>query len=267
MRRRVKIVIAICLVAILGLIGWRGLKEQEPAYQGKALSAWLEESLEAYNTLPPTKESLATRERVGSGLRHIGTNALPLLVKMAGAKQSRLKRLLIVFARKQLMIAPHQHTDEEYHEMAVFGFYALGPLGKDAVPALIDLLRDPDSNVRLHAADCLGDIGPLAGAAVPHLVPFLGDTNRIVRWDATVNLGRIHMESALVVPILINSLNPTNAILPTTISVLGEFGEQAKPAVPALVQLLNSERENVRLEATNALKQIDPEAAAKAGVE
>src|SRR6267378_3208318 len=94
---------------------------------------WLEESFEAYNSVPPTTESMATRDRVGPALRHIGTNALPYLVKMAGAKQSPLKHLLIRIAKKQLMIAPHLHTAEEYHEMAVSGFYGLGPLGKDAV--------------------------------------------------------------------------------------------------------------------------------------
>jgi HEAT repeat protein len=46
-----------------------------------------------------------------------------------------------------------------------------------------------------------------------------------------------------------------------------DLGEKAKPAVPALVELLKSEDAYVRSAASAALKRIDPEAATKAGVE
>ena len=44
------------------------------------------------------------------------------------------------------------------------------------------------------------------------------------------------------------------------------FGSDAKTAVPALVDLLKDPDADVRKEAGSALKAIDPEAAAKAGV-
>jgi HEAT repeat protein len=72
-----------------------------------------------------------------------------------------------------------------------------------------------------------------------------------------------------VIPILIELLNKSNAntIGPNgAIWSLCQFGARAKPAVPALLELLNDERESVRSDATNALIQIDPEAAAKAGI-
>ena len=40
----------------------------------------------------------------------------------------------------------------------------------------------------------------------------------------------------------------------------------AQPAVPALLLLLSDQKEEVRKAATNAIKAIDPEAAARAGV-
>ena len=50
-------------------------------------------------------------------------------------------------------------------------------------------------------------------------------------------------------------------------TALGRYGEDAKTAVPALVAILKEERNPVSLAtATAALKQIDPEAAATAGV-
>ena len=47
---------------------------------------------------------------------------------------------------------------------------------------------------------------------------------------------------------------------------LGKFGVEAKVVAPVLLQMLNDPESSVRREATNALKTIDPEAAAKAGV-
>jgi HEAT repeat protein len=44
------------------------------------------------------------------------------------------------------------------------------------------------------------------------------------------------------------------------------FPEQRKLAVPLVVELLRDASESVRMSATNALREIDPAAAAKAGV-
>jgi len=81
-----------------------------------------------------------------------------------------------------------------------------------------------------------------------------------------IDLGRIHMAPELVVPALINELNASNAILPTTIRTLSQYGEAARPATSTLLQFLNDKNDYVRTETTNALKAIDPEAAANAGV-
>jgi HEAT repeat protein len=150
--------------------------------------------------------------------------------------------------------------------MACFGFYVLGGIGKDAVPALMDLLDSTNTHVRLCAVSCLGNIGPPAKAAVPLLVRFMNDPNKYARFGTTVTLMRIHEDAALVVPVLITNLTESNVILPTTILALASFGDRAKPAVPALLRFLGDKNDFVREAATNALKAIDPEAAAKAGV-
>jgi HEAT repeat protein len=45
-----------------------------------------------------------------------------------------------------------------------------------------------------------------------------------------------------------------------------QCSEQCKQAIPLLVKLLNDPDEHVRMNATNELKEIDPEAAKKAGI-
>jgi hypothetical protein len=268
MRKRVQIALAVLLVVIAGIIGWQVLRGREPVYEGKGLTVWLEEYLAADNPFPVTEEKTATMGRAGIAIRHMGTNAVPFLMEMARAKDSVPKRLIEIIARHQSLIRWQLRTDHEKRQMAVFGFYALGSIGNEAIPALVTLLHDQDSDVRLSAADCLGNIGPEAKIAVPLLLPFVNDTNRIVAWDTTVNLGRIHMEPALVVPVLIERLSSSNAMRyrGTTIYALSKFGEHAKSAIPFIVPYLSDGNDDTRSEATNAIKAIDPEAAAKAGV-
>lgn len=270
MRKPVYIGLIVLIITVVArMMTWQVLRMREPVYQGKTLTTWLEEYRAADNPFPITEEKTATMGRAGNAIRHIGTNAVPFLVEKARAKDSPLKRLITIVVRNQSLIRIHFRTDKEKRQMAVFGFYALGPLGKDAVPALIDLVKDVDPNVRLSAADCLGNIGPDAKAAVPLLLPYVNSTSRIVAWDTTVNLGRIHMEPALVVPAIVTNLTATNISMRyrgTTIAALGKFGEHAKAAVPFIVPFLNDADEDNRSEATNALKAIDSEAAAKLGV-
>jgi HEAT repeat protein len=259
MSKQVRIVSGILLAIALGVFLWMMLWPHEQVYQGKTLRVWLEHSIATgFYTTADTNDIKA--------IRQFGASAVPTLLKMARAKDSPLKQSWIKLMRAQKLIPSHLHTDEEYHSMACMGFYALGPAGKGAVPALIELLKTNNPDIRFTARDCLGNIGPEAKAAVPFLIQLMNETNRIVRWDATINLGRIHVEPEVVVPILMKTLNPTNDILSATIMDLGEFGESAKPAVPALLRYLNDTNGYIRYETSNALKQIDPKTAAKAGV-
>jgi hypothetical protein len=108
-----------------------------------------------------------------------------------------------------------------------------------AVPVLIELLKDEDSDVRGEAARALGRAGPRARGAIPALVELVS--------DGQVNEVSVHELAA---------------------EALGRMGRDARAAVPALLALSRDEREHVsvRHNAAEALKQIDPQAAADAGV-
>ena len=45
----------------------------------------------------------------------------------------------------------------------------MGPAAADAVPALVKALRDPEGEVRQWSAKALGHIGPAAASAIPAL--------------------------------------------------------------------------------------------------
>ena len=137
------------------------------------------------------------------------------------------------------------------------------------IAALIALLNDKHPDVRYVSVFALRCLGPVASDALPSLIKCLDDPEFTVQDDAVMGLGTIHQEAERVVPILIQFIEKhrTDQILyRDAIDSLRMFGAQAKPAVPTLVGLLDSREENIRSAATSALKQIDPEAAAKAGV-
>jgi HEAT repeat protein len=152
---------------------------------------------------------------------------------------------------------------------------ALGQFGRDAevaVPALLDFLNAPqNSNSMWFAITALKHVDPAAAAG--EMLRWATNANFQLRLFAIVNLGDIHVEPDRAVPLLINSLHdPIPHIPPNAVVALGRFGPEAKLAVPALVEFLNTYTGNspfqyvARSYATNALKAIDPEAAAKAGI-
>ena len=80
-------------------------------------------------------------------------------------------------------------------------------------------------------------------------------------------LAILRHESSLVVPALSKCLSDANnAVRIFAAQGLGWYGAEARQAVPALVPLLSDPCVLARDTAAYALKQIDPEAAAKAGV-
>lgn len=319
MRKRVQIALAVLLVAILGMIMWQVVRLREPVYQGKPLSLWLQ-SYNADGDSPEVDDAVAT----------IGTNAIPALLGMLQAKDSRLR---LALAALGLRYTPA----ETRHMRAEKGFGALGTAASNAVPALIEIyeqnasptarraagnalveigpaaklaipaliksatstnsevrafglstlgrmalesklvvpvlikgLHDPDREVRFNAAfglEALAFMGGDAKPAIPALVETLKDRHVSARAAAATALGHIHSEPDVVVPVLVEMLRDSDAQLHAfAATALGEFGNNGKPAVAPLIELLSEGNQDARKAATNALKQIDPEAAAQAGV-
>lgn len=166
----------------------------------------------------------------------------------------------------------------------------LGVLSDVAVPALAIALNDPDAHVRTKAAFVLGDLGGAARGAVPTLVRRLDDRDSLCRYAVIVALGKIGPHAHIAVERLCRVLNDgdvSNRIeaaralfrIAKNISgvavmcdalkdqsatnrysaamVLGEYGSEAKAAIPALSAALNDNEASVRVYAAEALWRID----------
>ncbi len=91
---------------------------------------------------------------------------------------------------------------------------ALGRIGVDAVPRLIEALNDRDPQVRAYSARALAVVGPLAAPAVPHLQRLLKDSDEDVRRNAARALGQIGAAAKDAIPDLIEVLRHPSAALP-----------------------------------------------------
>jgi hypothetical protein len=113
MRKRVRLLLAVVLVAVIGMIAWQVLRQSEPVYQGKPLSAWLgvcsKLSLDWQNSLMHPSDSLFNPSfgpvlSEKAAVRQAGTNALPTLLRMLLVKDSALKDRLVDLAERQHFI-------------------------------------------------------------------------------------------------------------------------------------------------------------------
>jgi hypothetical protein len=253
--RRFGIALASFLLALIfGAWIWHGLRASGASAQGQRMRPLLKELREGPNV------------EAEQAIREIGTNALPALLQMAGATNSVVRSTLLGLARRQSALAFDFRDAAEAHELAACGFHALGPIAQGAVPALTNLLGNPDPEVQRAAISCLSSIGPAAAAAVPVLIREFTNTDRIVRATAKFALGSIHSQPAIAIPALVANLSARDGSAHLTASALGKFGSEAKAAIPALLPLLNDPNSSVRYFASNALIQIDREAATQAGV-
>jgi HEAT repeat protein len=226
-----RILSAALLVAVLCALTWLALqlgKPDQPDYEGKKLSAWLQDI--------DYGQPQAKREKAAEAIRSMGTNTLPFLLDdLDVARQSRLKEYLIQLARKQSLFKLNWRDANERSRQATWAFKALGSAGS---PAIQELLRLEESNPG-YVPGALAGIGVVA---LPYLIQGLTNKNEWVRGNAAAYLA--------------------NAVSDRSIP-----SSEAKMALALLIGNLRDTNNNVRPMAASALKTIDPEAAAKAGVQ
>ncbi len=256
-----RLLFASLLVIGLGMIAWLALRPVGPpesSYEGKSLSAWLEQYLFGSGGLD-NPEKAAARKAVGQ----IGTNGIPYLLAMIQEKDSNLRNALIKLLHKQSIVRIALRSAEDRNWEVARAFEILGTNGSPAVPDLIQIFEAKmTASSRTSAAQALGGIGPGARAAVPLLLSNITDRNEPICRFAPEALGEIGAEPEKVVPVLVNLLaDPDRVVRVTADHGLRAFG------TPTLLNLLSNPDIAVRSAATNALKLVDPKAAAEAGVQ
>jgi HEAT repeat protein len=143
---------------------------------------------------------------------------------------------------------------------------ALVSIGSPAVPALIEVLKNPDCNIRWRAAWVLGDMASEANAAVGALAEALQDEDAQVRMYAALALGEIGKAAKLAVPPLMAALQDREEYVRIyAASALRRLGTEAKVAVPSLMNALKDKNPRVRKNAALALGAMGSEATSAVG--
>jgi HEAT repeat protein len=139
---------------------------------------------------------------------------------------------------------------------------ALGQIGRDAVPDLIKLLKKGSDNLtRAEAATALGEIGKDAREAVPALVEALHDPDEIVRLVVARAVGKMYvadkqLETAFEALVECATSDPSESVRISVVRTLATVGPEA---VPTLILILETDS-SACAEAANALADIGKEA-------
>ncbi len=207
---------------------------REPIYHGKALTIWLA----TYGSSRSSPQSQEWKE-TDDAVRHLGTNCIPVLLRMIGEKDSRLKLRLLALAKKQSLMKISFIPASVRNVQASRAFIVLGERGKEAVPALVKLCdKNISTDSQSAIADALAWIGPAAKPALPLLLRAATNSTPKVRANALWALGEITAEPQSCVPLLTRSLSdPDSWTRLSAAHALGMFGTNAQSAIPFLVQL------------------------------
>jgi len=235
------------LVAVLALAAIGALlcasRTKEPSFQGRTLGDWLADIANTEDSEPETARN---------AVRQIGTNAIPHLLGMMRAEDSKLKETFITLLDKAHINRIRIPNASDKHSRAFLGFWALGPQASSAIPELKALASNP--KFVSTAARALVEIGP---AGVEAAVAGLADTNAIVRRQTAGALGFpgivrfttnatpaqmavLRAQAEFAIPPLIRALSDSDELTRARAATsLGLFGQNPELAVPALIKNLH----------------------------
>ena len=274
-------------------------RESEPVYQGKTLSQWLKiyndpEFPTAYDLFPGSQQPILTepydnahdtnygadyaqremvelgrrRNEAADAVRHIGTNALPLLLQWIDqdypvpwkAKLAAVRNKMPKMFRGGRLVGWWLSAgDWNRLTLANSGFELLGSNASPAVPELTRRMNTRNSRSGAFAVDALQFIGTNGLAPMLTALTNTQSPNR-----ASIVRGLEHpikimgTNAGPAIEVLARCVGDKDIVV-ATLSVDTLRSSAGRSAVPALTALLNNPDPYVRNRATNALYQIAPE--------
>jgi HEAT repeat protein len=292
--RRLLIILAVCAAVIAVVVA---LIPREPKYDGRTLSEWIKDSAPRRSPDPEQTRAIEAVRHIGTNglpclIKWIGAKEpADWQIKLTRAN-SRLPRWI------RLRLLPSLfgfNSYKSYRRLALDGFLVLGPEAAPAVPDLLQIVasspkgspasgalesigaaglppalsvltnRANSAELRVAAALCITRIDPKveSGMVLSLMSQCIRNSKSGFRHIAAGILASRRAEPELVVPILTSWLTNSdfNARFAATFG-LGQYGERATSAVPALVLALKDPL--VGREAGDALFAIDAAALEKA---
>ena len=257
-RRRV---ILILLAGVVAFIVWPG--EREPEYQGKKLSGWL------HGALTIAGDDYYPNDQEQDAVRHIGTNALPCLLKWMCYKRSKLGNRAAAIAAKlpwglaNTRFITWMRKDKSYYRIraARTGLAILGREASPAIPELARMAAGSESQMAYAATVAIAVVGeqgfpPILAAIVNPIHP-----NRDLAMRLLVFMKGRGVDVTSAVPAVVGCLQETNAVVAgSAAETLGDLNLKPELSVPALGRHVQDPRQPVRVLAVFALAEFEEEA-------
>ncbi len=255
LRAAIVVTVAIAL-AVLIVISLVGRTPEDPLFEGRRFSQWLEsvsdDGLTAGGVGPdpamprslhvPGIRVVFSNRNAYRAIQSVGADAIPLLSKMIGADDTRLRRALWEFTerhrgtrwvRRSLGLSPPTGWKQQVQALAAFG--ELGPRASGAIPRIIPMLDDPDR----------------AQVAVVALLLIQPQRERdILRLTNVLRISRVSASGAAA------DVQQSMGLI-----ALSTFGARAARAKPVLLACLQSTNTRVQAAAAIALQRIGAPAA------
>jgi HEAT repeat protein len=253
--------------------------------RGAALEALIQIGPKASPTLPAVAvllkdEDPGLRAAAANLLARVGETAGPLAPPLSDALREKdaAVRLALLHARwhvlKDRQVIPRlaellKDKDTAVREAAGWTLEAIGPDAREAVAALEATFGDPQGTVRVAAASAAWRIAK-PPAALAALISTLKDEDAASRDAAAIQLGYALREQAgPAVPALVQALwDEDTRVRSSAAEALGRIGSPARPAIPALIAMLQGpgQPDFLYSSASEALGLMGPAARAAVGV-
>jgi HEAT repeat protein len=256
-QNRVKSVPLAVLLMTLSLVLWEIYHERpDPIINGRPLSFWTSPDGLAYGLPSPGSD----------------TNAVVLYAKLVGMRQGPLgnayQNLWPKFPAWMQRHLPQPYFPKKARLAALNHLFLEARSYPSLMPLLLDSLkRDPDPLLRSQIVECLTANFSHDKTVVSAFANAAKDRDQRVRVTVAMDLGYCYRYPSIAVPALVGCLRDSDPqVRQFAASSLRKFGPSGSTAAPGLWRLLQDPNAAVCLEAKYALKQIDPEAAVKAGI-
>jgi hypothetical protein len=217
-------------MAGIAIACWIAMSPREPVYQGKTVSQWLED--------PGPGIFPGPHDPVVAAIAAMGGDAAPFVLKELKRNRSTLRNRAYEWGHRVL--------------------------GMRYPP---DWMPRPMPN--LTASYCLFELGPKAEVIVPDLILMLRDPDDTMQFEAISLLGEIHAHPELAIPAFKEALRqPPEQNRVESAKALAKFGRSAQVALTGIIVMwrgTNDKDDRARL--GKAITKIDPEAAAKEGIQ
>jgi HEAT repeat protein len=164
-----------------------------------------------------------------------------------------------------------RNSDENVRWRAGRALARVGPAAKEAVPILLEVMHEKSLFVRSEAAEALVRIGPTRDEVMPTVLQLIA-RGQSGDWIAALAIFPLWRDDPGAAPLLIQAAcHEDLSVRNLAVCRLGQgvFAARVRveQVVPLLLEATRDHHYAVRQSAAEALGKIDPEAAARAGVQ